>query len=153
MIKHTFYYMGFFLFVQKFQHVYELWPTKSFAGTGQILGRLQFQTIYLYTIQTAPIWPFDMISSFKQVLYSIWTRLLHIQKSKNIWFWPSYCTKSKVDNLLVGPSQTNESEILSWFFLKLPWWLLLSRLMSTTSMFQSIFLKEYFLFCFYLDSP
>ncbi len=47
MIEHTLYYMGKFLYVQKFQHVYELWPTENFAWPGQILGRLQFKTMYL----------------------------------------------------------------------------------------------------------
>ncbi len=79
MIEHTLYYIRKFCSVQKFQHVYELWPTENFARPGQILGRLQFKTMYLYASKTAPIWPFDMISSSKQVFYSIWTRLLHIK--------------------------------------------------------------------------
>ncbi len=82
MIEHALYYIGNFLFVQKFQNVYELWPTEISTGPSQILGRLQFKTMYLYVTKTAPLWPFDMISSTEQVLYSIWTRLLHIQKSK-----------------------------------------------------------------------
>ncbi len=84
MIEHTLYYMGKVLFIQKFQHVYELWPMEIFAGPGQILGRLQFKTMYLYATKTAPTWPFAIISSSKQVFYSVWTRLLHIQKSKII---------------------------------------------------------------------
>jgi hypothetical protein len=39
-------------------------------------------TIYLYASETAPIRPFDMLSSRKEVFYSTWTRPLHIQKSK-----------------------------------------------------------------------
>jgi hypothetical protein len=67
MIEHTLYYMGKFLFVRKFQHVHELWPTEVFARPGQILGQLQFKTMYLYASKTTPIRPFDMISSSKQV--------------------------------------------------------------------------------------
>ena len=117
-IEHTFHYMAIFLFVQKIQHVYELWPTKIFAQPGQILGQLQFKTMYLYASKTAPIRPFDMISWSKQVFYALWTRLLHIQKSQHILCWPSYCTESKLENLLVGPSQKQKSEtdMLSWFF-------------------------------------
>ncbi len=154
MIEHTLYYMGRFLFVQKFQCVYEIWPAEIFARPVQILGWFQFETIYLYASKTAPIQPFDMISSSKQVFYTLWTRLLHIQKSKTVLFWPSYCTKSKLDYLLVGPSQTNklEKNMLSWFFWKLPWWLLLIMHISTTSMLQNIFFNEYFLF-FYIESP
>jgi hypothetical protein len=81
MIEHTLYYMGKFVFVQKFQHAYELWPMEIFAQPGQILGRLQFKTMYLYASKTAPVWPFDMISPSKQVFITLWTRLLHIQKS------------------------------------------------------------------------
>jgi hypothetical protein len=55
MIEHTMYYMGKILFVQKFQHVYELGPTEKFAWPGQILGRLQSITMYLYATKTAPI--------------------------------------------------------------------------------------------------
>jgi hypothetical protein len=84
MIEHTLYYMGNLLFVQEFQHVYELWPMEIFAGPGQILGQLQFKTMYLYATKTAPIQPFGINSSIKQVFHIIWTRLLHIQKSKNI---------------------------------------------------------------------
>ncbi len=80
MIEHTLYDTGKFLFVQKFQHVYELWPTKVFARPGQILGCLQFKSMYRYASKTAPIQPFDMISSIKQVFYNLWTRLLCIQK-------------------------------------------------------------------------
>jgi hypothetical protein len=54
----------------------------NFAGPGQILGQLQFKTMYLYATKTAHIWLFDMISSTKQVFCSIWTRLLHVQKKK-----------------------------------------------------------------------
>jgi hypothetical protein len=149
MIEHTLYNIGIFLFVPKFQHVYELWPAWISARPGQILGRLQFKTMYLYASKVAPIQPFDMISSSIQGFHILWTRLLHIQKSKNILFWPSYCKISILDNLLVGPSRTNKSEIdmLSWFFLKkLPWWLLLSMHISTTSMLRSNFMKEYFFF-------
>jgi hypothetical protein len=56
------------------------------ALPGQILGRLQLKTMYLYASKIAPMRPFDMISSSKQVCYALWTRLLHIQKSKNILF-------------------------------------------------------------------
>jgi hypothetical protein len=66
--------------------MYELLPTDFFAQPGQILGCLQFKTMYLYPCITAPIWPFDVISASKQVFYTLWTRLLHIQKSKNILF-------------------------------------------------------------------
>ncbi len=120
MTEHTLYYMGKFLFVQKFQHVYELLPMEIFARPGQIIGQLQFKKMYLYASKTAPIGPFCMIPSSKQVFYSIWTRPLHIQKSKNILFWESYCTKSKLDIFLVRPSRTNklETDILSWFFLE-----------------------------------
>jgi hypothetical protein len=86
MIEHTLYNMGKFLFVQKFQHVYELWPTDMFAWPSQILGQLQFKTMYLYASKTAPMWPFDMIISNKIVFYTLWTRLLHIQKSKIFYF-------------------------------------------------------------------
>ncbi len=61
MIEHTLYYMGKFLFVQKIQRSYELWPPKIFARPSQILGRLQFKTMYLYASKTTPIGPFDMI--------------------------------------------------------------------------------------------
>ncbi len=105
MIEHALYNMRIFLFVQNFQHVYKLWPMKIFARPGQILGRLQLKTMYLNACKTAHIQPFDMISSSKQVFYTLWTGLLHIQKSKNILFWPSYCTKLKLDDLLVGPSR------------------------------------------------
>ncbi len=90
----------------------------SLAWPGQILGRLQFKTMYHYASKIAPMQPFDMISSSKQVFHNLWTRLLHFQKTKNILFWPSYCTKSKLDSLLVVPSQTNKLDIdmLSWFF-------------------------------------
>jgi hypothetical protein len=120
MIEHTLYYMGKLFFFQKMPACHELWPTEIFAGPGQILGRLQFKTMYLYVSKTALIRLFDMISSSKQVFYTFWTRLLHIQKSKNILCWPSYCIKSKLDNLLVRPSQTNKLEIdtLACFFLK-----------------------------------
>jgi hypothetical protein len=133
MIEHTLYYMGRFLFVEKFQHVYELWPTDFFARPGQILGRLQCKTMYLYTSKTAPIQPFDMISSSRQVFYAFWSRLLHIQKSKNILFWPSYCTKSKLDNLLVGPSRKKKSETVMIFF--------------------ENFLDDYYSACIYLQFP
>jgi hypothetical protein len=72
-------------FVQK-SSVYELLPTEIFAWPGQILNQLQFKTIYLPASKTAPIQPLDIISSSNQVFYTIWTRLLHIQKSKNILF-------------------------------------------------------------------
>ncbi len=49
-----------------------------------------------------------MISLSGLVFHTLWTRLLHIQKSKSILFWPSYCTKSKLDKLLVGPSRTKK---------------------------------------------
>ncbi len=93
---------------------------ENFARPGQILGWLQFKTMYLYASKTAPIWLFEMLSSTKQAFYTLWTRLLHIQKSKNILFWPSNCTKSKLDNLLVGPSWKTklETDMLSWFILK-----------------------------------
>ncbi len=42
MIEHTLYYIRKFLFVQKFLHVYELYPMEIFARTGQILGQIQF---------------------------------------------------------------------------------------------------------------
>jgi hypothetical protein len=57
-----------------------------FARPAQILGQLQFKTMYLHASKTAFIQLFDMISSSKQVLNTLWTRLLHIQKSKNILF-------------------------------------------------------------------
>jgi hypothetical protein len=47
MIEHTLYYMGKFLFVRKFQHVYKIWLMEFYARPGQILGRLQFKTTYL----------------------------------------------------------------------------------------------------------
>ncbi len=47
-------------------------------------------------------------SSSKQVFYILWKRLMHIQKSKHISFWPSYCTKPKLYNLLVRPSPTKK---------------------------------------------
>jgi hypothetical protein len=78
------YYMGKFLFVQQIQHLYKLWPMEILARPGQILGWLQFKTMYLYASKTAPIRPFGMISSSKQVFYALWTRLLHIQKSQHI---------------------------------------------------------------------
>jgi hypothetical protein len=62
MIEHTLHYMGKILFVQKIQHLYELWPKEIFAQPSHILGRLQFKTMYLYASKTAPIRPFDMIS-------------------------------------------------------------------------------------------
>jgi hypothetical protein len=154
MIEHTLYYMGKFLIVQKNPAcMYELWPTENFAWPGQILGQLQFKTMYLYASKSAPMQPFDKLSSSKQGFHTLWTRLLHIQKSKHILFWPSYCTKSKLDNLLVGPSRTNKSEtdMLSCFFWKLPWWLLLSMHISTTSMLLRDFLKD-FIFYFYINS-
>ncbi len=43
MIEHSLYNMGKFVFVKKFQYVYELWPTEIFARPGQILGRLQLR--------------------------------------------------------------------------------------------------------------
>jgi hypothetical protein len=55
MIEHTLYYMGKLFFSKKIQHVYDLWPAGIFAGPGQILGRLQFKTMYLYTTKTAPM--------------------------------------------------------------------------------------------------
>jgi hypothetical protein len=70
MIEHTLHYMGKFLFVQKFQHVYELWPMEIFVRPGQIIGRLEFKTMYLYASKTAPIRLFDMISSSKQVCFT-----------------------------------------------------------------------------------
>ena len=151
MIELNLYYMGFFLFVQKFQHIYKLWPTESFAEPSQILGQLQFKTVYLYTSKTDPIWLFDIISSSKQVFYSIWTRLLHIQKPFFL-FRPSYCTKSKLDNLLVGchlAEQKNQNEACCHdFFWNHSWWLLLSMHISTTFMLQSNFWRNisYFIF-------
>jgi hypothetical protein len=65
---------------------YELWLTENFARPCQILGQLQFKTMCHYASKTAPIQLFDMISSGKQVFYTLWTRLLHIQKSKNDLF-------------------------------------------------------------------
>ncbi len=150
MIEHT-------LNVQNFQHVYEVWPTEIFAWPGHILilSWLQFKTMYLYASKTSPIQPFDMISSSKQVFYSFWTRLLHIQKSKNILFWPSYSTKPKLDDLLVRPNQkiNQEQTCCHVFFWKNPGWLLLSMQISTTFMLQSNFFKEYFLFNFLSRQP
>ncbi len=77
---------GIITFFQKFQHVYELWPAEIFAGPGQILGRLQFKTMNLYASKNSSYGLFDMISSSKQVLYTLWTRLLQIQKSKIFYF-------------------------------------------------------------------
>ncbi len=85
-----------------------------------------------------------MISSSKQVfLYSL-DKAAAYSKGKKKIFWPSYCTKSKLDNLLDGPSRTNKLACCHNFFCKLPWWLLLSMHISITSMLQSNFLKEYY---------
>jgi hypothetical protein len=78
--------MGNFVFAHKFQCVYELWPTIFFARPSQILSRFQFKKMFFYASKTAPIWPFDIISSIKQVFDTLWTRLLHIQKSKIFYF-------------------------------------------------------------------
>jgi hypothetical protein len=56
---------GKILTVQKFQHVNELWLTEKFAEPSQIIGQLQFKTMYLYATKTTHIWPFDMILSSK----------------------------------------------------------------------------------------
>ncbi len=145
MIEHTLYYMGRFLFVQKFQHVYELGPTENFAQPGQILGQLQCITMYLYTTKTAAIIrPFYMISSSKQVFYSIWTRLLHIQKYVFFYFdqviaqnqsW-TICYSNLAKQ--INRTQTCCHDV----FWKLPWWLLLSMHISTTSMLQSTCLRS-----------
>ncbi len=143
MIEHTLYNMGTIFFPQKTSMSWVI-AHRIFAGPGQILGWLQLKTIYFDPSKTAPTRPFNKISLSKQVFHTLWTRLLHIQKSKKNSFWPSYCKKSNLDNLLVQPSQTNKSDtdMSSWFFWTLPWWLWISMHISTTYMLQSIFLKE-----------
>jgi hypothetical protein len=55
MIEYTLYYIGKLFFSKKIQHVYKLWPAKNIAGPSQILGQLQFKTMYLYSTKTAPM--------------------------------------------------------------------------------------------------
>ncbi len=123
------------IFFPKNPACHRLSSMENFAGPSQILSWLQFKTMYLYGSKTAPIRLFDKISSSKHVFHTLWTRLLHIKKSKHVIFWPSYCTKLKLDNLLVGPSQTNKSktDMLSYFFLN--------------------FLDNYYSACTYLQLP
>ncbi len=96
MIEHTLLYMGKFFLVQKFHHVYELWPMEICAWPGQILGRLQFKTMYLYTSKTAPINLFDMISSSKQVFYTFLTGLPAYSKVKKYFGLTKLLYKIKV---------------------------------------------------------
>jgi hypothetical protein len=96
MIEHALYYMGNFLFVQKFQHVYELWLMENFGRPGQILSRLKIKTMYLYASKSAPIRPFDMLFSSEQLFYTLWIRLLHIQKSKKYFILTKVLYKIKV---------------------------------------------------------
>ncbi len=118
------------------------------------LGWLQFKTMYLYASKTAPIRPFDMISSSKQVFCTLWTRLLHNQKSKNILFWPSYCKKPKLDNLLVGPSQKKirKRHVIMIFFENV-----LDHYYSACKYLQLLCFRVIFwsniFFYYYLDSP
>ena len=56
------------------------------AWPGQILGQLQFKTMYLYTSKTAPIWPFDMISSSRQVFMPFGQGFC-IYKSQKIFYF------------------------------------------------------------------
>ncbi len=138
MIEHTCMTWEFFCLSKNSSMYMSYGPQKFLPGPARSLVDFNLRQCTVTPLKQ-PLWPFDMISSSKQVFYTLWTRLLYIQKSRNILFWPSYCTTLKLDNLLIGPSQkqNRKQTCCHDFFWKLSWWLLLSMQISTVSILQS----------------
>ncbi len=94
-----------------------------FAQPGQILSQLQYKTMY-FTPLKKTIRPFYMIiSSSKQVFYTLWTRLLQIQKSKKIFYFDQVIVKNQSWTICSSElaEQKNQKETCCHvFFWKLP---------------------------------